>query len=72
MQSEMPFDVKYEATGIISRGFSCLQIHVLLAYSQDSFCLILCNRKSQFAIRPSHRRHACLYAAAARQLLAIT
>ena len=22
-QSEMPFDVKYEATGIISRGYSC-------------------------------------------------
>ena len=23
MQPDMPFDVQYEATGIISRGFSC-------------------------------------------------
>ena len=30
----------------------CMQIHVLLAYLKDFFCSILCNRKSQFAIRP--------------------
>ena len=31
MQSEMPFDVKYEATGIISRGFTLVNIHVSTA-----------------------------------------